>query len=240
MIGFEALGGRERGLHASRRTSGQKRGSDGGIDLLATHLQAANAAPIDHSASPAIVGRRGVAAVVEHAQSASAAPAHGKALQQCDPLTHRAARLMRTRTDVGANALLISQVRLPADVARMMLRNEDTPLAASQVAGSLAHTPRGIQVALPTRLAVRVGTGVDRIGEHMVDAQIRWLHPLDWFSWNTSKWKQQLFRAKPQPHAADGAELGEAVKYGPDGGGDRFIRVPAHLAVCFAPHQAHR
>ena len=66
MIGFQALGGRERCLHASRRTSRQKRGGDGRIDLLATHLQAANAAPVDHSARPAVVGRRGVSAIVEY------------------------------------------------------------------------------------------------------------------------------------------------------------------------------
>ena len=52
MIGFQALGGHERRLHASRRTRRQKRGGDGRIDLLAGHLQAANAASIDHSAAP--------------------------------------------------------------------------------------------------------------------------------------------------------------------------------------------
>jgi len=58
MIGFQALGGRERRLHTSRRTRRQKRGGDGRIDLLATHLQATNAAPIDHSACPADGGPR--------------------------------------------------------------------------------------------------------------------------------------------------------------------------------------
>ena len=76
---------------------------------------------------------------------------------------------MRTRTGVGADPLLVGQVRLPGDVARMVVRNEHRPLVARKLAGSLAHTARRIQVAFLTRLAVRVGTGVDRVGEHVVD-----------------------------------------------------------------------
>ena len=105
---------------------------------------------------------------------------------------------------------------------------------------ALAHPSHAIQVPLPTRLAVGVGTRVHRVREHVVDAQIRWFNPLDGFTRDTSKWKQQLLRAKPQPHAADGAQLGEALEHGADGAADRFVRIQADLAILLAPDQPDR
>src|SRR5437870_7889048 len=104
--------------------------------------------------------RRGVAPVIRHAQSTSTAPADGESLEQCRSLTHGATRLVTARTGVGPNTLLVGQVALPGDVARMMVRNEHAPLATREMARALAHPPGPIQVALLTCLAVRVGAGV--------------------------------------------------------------------------------
>jgi hypothetical protein len=74
----------------------------------------------------------------------------------------------------------------------------------------------------------------------VVDAQIRWFHPLDRRTRNASQWKQQLLRAEPQPHAPDGAQFGEALEHGLDSAADRFVRIQADLAIFVAPHQPDR
>src|SRR5262252_2010845 len=101
-------------------------------------------------------------------------PAAGKSLQQCASFSHCATRCSRTIVGPWPRVLretcLIGLVSLPVDVAGMMLLDDHLPLGSRQLPDALPAGARAIECDLSTRLAIDVGTGIDGVGQNLVDS----------------------------------------------------------------------
>src|ERR1700745_1946241 len=96
------------------------------------------------------------------AQTATAVPAMGKALQECAALSH-STRLVRSGACVTRDAWLVGLISLPIDEALMMLFDQHLPLIAQQMLDPLASSARGVERDLRSRLAIDVGAGIDGV-----------------------------------------------------------------------------
>jgi hypothetical protein len=52
--------------------------------------------------------------------------------------------------------------------------------------------------------------------------------------------ERKAFRAEPEPDAASGAELGEALENRANRAGDCFVRMKQYFPILFSPNEAHR
>jgi hypothetical protein len=117
-IGLDPLGGGDRSFDAQWRKRSQHGLRARVVDLDGTDVEAIEAALIHDPLTGAVITRRGGAAGVMGAQFAPAVPADGKTLQQGGSLSHgAAARLMRPRMRVGADADAIGLIGAPVDEA---------------------------------------------------------------------------------------------------------------------------
>ena len=115
MIGFELLGGHQRGLDASRLHGFQKSACHRLVDLHTADVEAVDAPPADDVFAPAMVAGGGVPSAIVGAQAPSAVAADGEALQQRAPFAQRAARLVGLRAGVAVEPCLDGFVSGPVE-----------------------------------------------------------------------------------------------------------------------------
>ena len=239
-IGFELLGRRERRFDRGRLDGLEQGPADRLVDLHAADSEAVDAPTLDDVLAGAVVAGRGVGAAVVGAQPPAAMATGGEALEQRCPLSHGAARLVRLRSRIRANAGLVGFIGRPVDEALMVVGKEHRPLGAWQPTDPLAHDALVVDIALVAALAVGIGARVDGIGEHMVDGGVGRAAPTDLARRADLRGEGEVLAAQPEPDAADRAEFGEAIEDGADRAGDRFVGMEADLAIGVAPDQAHR
>src|SRR5262249_40586887 len=138
-FGFQPLGGGEGGGKPSRLQSSDEGPGDGLVDLDAADIEAIDTPVLDENLARAVVTWRGVATTIVGVQTATAMatagqPLQGQPLQKGAALPHGAARLARSGLCIAGTALLVCLKGLPANEARMMLRDEHLPWRAASVA----------------------------------------------------------------------------------------------------------
>ena len=197
-------------------------------------LRQYNASSLHEVLPGAVIAGRGLPSAVMGMQSPSAVSARGDTLQQCGSFSDGTPRRMRLRPCVAGDASQILFVRGPVDVARVVLGDQHRPLRAGQSTHALAHDAVLVDMAFLSRSAERVGAGVGRIREHLVDGMVRRRYPADG-AVVQAKRERQAFGAKPEPDAAHGPELRKALEDGTNGARNRLVGMQEDLAVAFAP-----
>jgi hypothetical protein len=177
---FELAGGFQAGLQRGRLQRGQKRLGDRGVDGDAADAQVPGAAAFHQlaGAGAVVAGSGFVLAVVVDSQFAAARPAGGQALQQRAAFADRAgAGLMRHRADILPDLVLVGLVGVPVDEPGVVIFDEHFPLALGQ---HPPPYPQHAAVADPPLLAAAaegIGTGIGRVGEHVVHRVVGRLGP---------------------------------------------------------------
>src|SRR6516164_1436341 len=201
---------------------------------------ARNAAAIDDVLARTVIPWRRVAAAVMHAKATPAVPAYGDALQQRCTFPHRASALMRAWTSVLRESTLVGFEGFPIDEAAMMVADEDRPLGAWAQLDALAQAPAVIDVAGLLRSTIDVDTGVEGVGEDLMDLGVRGRDPAHIGKGVRLQREAQALRAKAQPHAPRRAHLGKALEHRTDRRRHRLIGMQQHFAVRLAAYQTHR
>jgi hypothetical protein len=242
VILLERLGRPECGLHADGRERGQKRARDRLVDLSAADPQTPAAAVVDQDARGAVIGGALVTAptLVVDLQLAPAAPADGDPLQQRGAFADRAAGLVCTRARVGGDPFAVGVEGGLVDEAGVVFPDQDLPFCLGQATHPLTRLAVLIDVALAAGLPERVRARVDGVLEHAVDLVVGRHDPLDLGVAEAAHRKLHPLAAHPQPHLADGPELGEALEDRRDRAADRFVGVDQDLAVLLTPDQPDR
>ncbi|MET4323764.1 hypothetical protein ABIC02_007555 [Bradyrhizobium sp. RT5a] len=240
MIGVELLDRLERGFQACGRESRKERFGDSRIDLHTADVEAVLAPAVDDVLAGAVIsGRREPAAVV-YGQAPTAVSAYGEALQECCAFSHGTPALVRSRTDVLRQALLVRLEGIPIDVSGMMVTNEHRPLLAVALSDALSDSTARIEIACLLGAAIHINAGIERVGEDLVDLCVSGGDPAEIDKAVGVQRKAQALRAEPQPHASCRAEFGKAVEDSMDRGLHRLVRMQQHLPVGVAPYQTHR
>lgn len=169
MIGFELLDRLERGRQACGRKRGKERFDNSGINLHTADVEAVLAPAVDDILAGAVVSRCRVAAAVVYRQAPTAVSAYREALQQRGAFSHGTTALVRSRTDVLRQALLVRLEGVPIDVSGMMVTNKNRPLLTAAVCDALAHSTGRIEIACLLGTAVHVNPGIERVGQDLVD-----------------------------------------------------------------------
>ena len=162
--------------------------------------------------------------------------ATGETLQQGTAFSHSAILLVGSRSRILGDARLIGLVGLPVDEPRMMLRYEHLPVATRKMPDALMPSAASIQHRLGASLSVGVGTGIDGIGQHVVNGRVARVDPADVVALVHLQRKRQTFRTEPEPDAAGRTGLG---KFGEDAANrrhDSFVWVETDFAVGVAPN----
>src|SRR6516164_2035066 len=102
-------------------------------------------APLDKTLAGAVISGCRIAPAIMRAQTAAAVPATGEALQERTTFPHCATRLMRPRSRVTGDALLVRFIGRPVDEAFMMLFDQHLPMITRQQFDSLAPNPPGVE-----------------------------------------------------------------------------------------------
>ncbi len=174
------------------------------------------------------------------AQTATAVAASSQALQERAAFSHGTTRLVRSRSRVLRDALLVGLIGLPVDVAGMMILDENLPLFTRQHADALAAHAGGIECVLRARLAIDVGTGIDGVRQNLVDSVVAGFNPADLGMRVHLQRQLQPLIAEPQPDAARRSCLGKTGKDGADCVDHGRVGMKEHLAVRIPPHEARR
>src|SRR6266851_1285780 len=160
--------------------------------------------------------------------------------QEGTALANRSSGLVRPWPDVGVDAVPVGLVRCPVDEARVMTRDEHTPLRLGKRSGSLANPALIVHVALLLGPAVGVGPSVRRIGEHIVDCGVGGPDPADPGQPVGLQGEREPLGAEPQPDLAYRAELIETGEDAADRPRDRLVGVQEDLAVLLTVDEADR
>src|ERR1700745_985138 len=120
-----------------------------------------------------------------------------------------------------------------------MLFDQPLPMIAGEKSDPLAPNARGIERHLRSGLAIDVGSGIDGVGQNLVDSVIAGVDPADLGVRAHLQRKLVALVAQPQPNASRRAYLGTALEDGADGCDDGLIVVKQNLAFSFAPHKAY-
>lgn len=238
-IHLQLLGSGQRRCDRPRLECCNKGARHSGVDLHATNVEAIAAAPLDEMLAGTVISGRRSAPPVMCAQTAAAMPAAGEALQKCAAFSHGAACLVRPRSRVAGDALLVGLIGLPVDVTSMMLFDQHLPLIARQTLDSFAPRTRRLERHLHSRLAIDVGACIDGVAQYLVDGVVARLNPTDLGVRAHLQRKLQPLIAEPQPHAARRAGFCEAGEDGADHRNDGLIGMKQNLAVGLTPHEAH-
>ena len=126
-----------------------------------------------------MVAGRGVGAAIVGAQPPAAMATSRDALEQCCPLSHGTARLVRLRSRIRANAGLVRFIGQPIDEALMVAGRNTAHSARDNRGHPLAHDALVVDIALMAALAVGIGARVDGIGQHAVDRRVGRAAPPD-------------------------------------------------------------
>ena len=109
--------------------------------------------------------------------------------------------VMRTRTDVLSKTLLIGFEGLPVDEAPMMVADEDGPFRARAQFEAFAQASAVIDVTGLLGAAIDVDTGVERVGEDLMDLGIGGGYPTHIGKRVRVQREAQVLGAEPQPDA---------------------------------------
>ena len=140
VISFELLDRLERRFQACGRESRKERFGDSRIDLHTADVEAVLAPAVDDVLAGAVISGRRVPAAVVYGQAPTAVSAYGDALQERGAFSHGTPALVRSRTDVLRQALLVRLESVPIDVSGMMVTNENRPLLAAALFDSLSDS----------------------------------------------------------------------------------------------------
>ena len=99
---------------------------------------------------------------------------------------------------------------------------------------------RRIEVALVPRVPIDVGACIDRTGQDVMKRRVGGCDPAKCGVRVGLEREGEPLGAEPQPHAAHGAQLGEALEDGPDRARDGRIGMEPDLAVRLTPEEPHR
>src|SRR5262245_36421943 len=186
----------------------------------------------------AVISRRRITTAIMRAQTATAVPATGEALQEGAAFPHSTTRLVRPGSCVTRDALLVGLISPPVDEALMVLFDQHLPFIARQMLDPLATSAGSIERHLRSGLAIDIGDGIERVGENVVDSVIAGLDPADLSVHAHPQWKLVALVSQPQPNASRRACLGKALEDGADGCDDGLIGMEQNLAVSLAPYEA--
>ena len=182
--------------------------------------------------------RFGCAAVAAHWSLLMFAPAFCPAAMAFDPV--RAAAVTLVGAAFGAHVLVRARFRpfvlvgRPVDIARVVVGDQHRPLRARYSTHTLAHHTVFVDDAFLPRFAVRVGAGIGRIGEYLMNRMIRRRNPADGVAVVQAQRERELLGDEPQPDAAHRPEFGEPLENRANGPGDRFVGMQPDLAVVVA------
>lgn len=166
--------------------------------------------------------------------------ATGKTLQEGATLSHGTAALVRLRSRVRGETLLICFIGLPIDEAWMMLGDENLPLGTRQESNPLLARASAIENRLVASFAIDIGAGIDGIGQDLVDGGVACLDRADLGAGVQLQREREPLGLKPEPNATHRSHLGKARKNIPNGGNDSLIGIEADLAISLAPDEADR
>ncbi len=241
VIGFDPFGGAQRGLETGRLRRVEHGLGHRPVDLYAADVQAVHAACLDDVLTRTVIARRGVSSLVVDIQPPPAVAARGDALQQRASFSDRAApRRMRSRPRVAADAGEVILVGRPVDIARVVVGDQHRPLRARYSTHTLSHHTVFVDDAFLPRFAVRVGAGIGRIGEYLMNRMIRRRNPADGVAVVQAQREGELLGDEPQPDAAHRPEFGEPLENRANSPGDRFVGMQPDLAVALAPDEPDR
>lgn len=154
MIGVELLDRLERGFQACGRESRKERFGDSRINLHTADVEAVLAPAVDDVLAGAVISGRREPSDVAYGQAQTAVSAYGEALQECCAFSHGTPALVRSRTDVLCQALLVRLEGIPIDVSGMMVTNQHRPLLAVALSDALSDS-----TARPHRDSMSAGCG---------------------------------------------------------------------------------
>src|SRR5438094_5088773 len=122
----------------------------------------------------------------------------------------------------------------------MLLGDEDLPLGARQGSNPLLARASAIENRLLACFAIDIGTGIDRIGQDLVDGGVACFDPADLGTGMQLQRKLKPLGTKPEPNATCRSHLGKARKNIANGGNDSLIGMEADLTISLAPDEADR
>jgi hypothetical protein len=146
VVGFQTLGGEQRGLHSGRLQSGRERIGDCRIDLATADVETVLAASFNNVLARTMVARADISTSIMDAQSTATVATDGKALQQRGTLSHRSAglptsrharrifALVRLGTGIGIDTHSVGLEGIPVDKAPMVVADQNRLLIAGQSA----------------------------------------------------------------------------------------------------------
>ena len=121
-----------------------------------------------------------------------------------------------------------------------MAWQQHAPFRPGQLAHALFHAAVPVEIAFLAGLAEGVRPGVDRIAQHLDDRAVGGRDPADIVAFAQPHRELQALVAEPQPDAAHGAELGEALENIADRTHHFLVGMEEDFAVLLAPHEADR
>src|SRR5206468_4468576 len=127
----------------------------------------------------ASIAGRGVLPAVIREQATATVSTTGDALQQSTAFSHGSSRLVSFGTGVAPDTYWIGLERRPIQKPKVMIMEQDRPFLYGQAAASLPHDTLFIDIFLRAALSIHIGTGVNRIGEHLMDGPVGRHSPLD-------------------------------------------------------------
>ena len=120
-----------------------------------------------------------------------------------------------------------------------MVRDQHLPVGTGKMANALTPPTVGIQHRLGAGLAVGVGTGIDGIGQHVVNGRVTRVDPAHLVALVYLQRKRQTFRPEPEPDTARRTRLGKFGEHAANRRRNRFVWVEPHFAIGVAPDKAH-
>ena len=156
-------------------------------------------------------------------------------MQQRAALAGGAAALAPRRRPVRAQLLLVGQVLLEADVARVVLADAHLPLLARRAALALADDAV-LDAPFGALAPVDVGAGIDRVGEDLVDRLVLRRLPAHVAVAGRLARQPAALLLQAEHHLAGALELLEVREHGRDRVDHRLIRADPHSTLRVRPH----
>src|ERR1700719_63433 len=150
---------------------------------------------------------------------------------------------MCCRLGVGIEPCLMGLVSGPINEARMVLWDENGPLSHRKMPHPFPDRAVFIDIAFALGLAVGVSASIHRIRKNMVDCCVSGSDPADrarLARGSKLQRERKAFRSEPEPDAASGAELGEALENRANRADDCLVRMKQDFTILFSPNEAHR
>ena len=166
--------------------------------------------------------------------------AYRDALKERGAFSHSTPALVRSRTDVLRQALLVRLESVPIDVSDMMVTNENGPLLTAALFDSLSDPTTVIEIACLLGAAIHVNASIEGVGEDLVDLCVSGGDPSEVSKGVRVQREAQALRVEPQPNASCRAEFGKAFEDSMDRRLHQLVRMQPHFAVGIAPYKTNR